>query len=428
MKLRGILENALAGLRRQRSVFCGMTGNVDIVLSIRDDMFLAAQQRFGSDPAASDEPPSPNISGTVEALDYAAWFMARGSGGEADIPSIRPLEPLIGMFPNFRAVGGTGAQAANWLAHAGFKNTVLYLPYFDEAFREVLHLDGMEIIDNNDGYADVMAADPTFSEVHCIFDYRQNARLRYGRREAGAPRHDRVILDGDRCNSLLRISERFHNRVCSRHDESSLLVTGYNLCRSMDNFRDFVEQSARLMRDYRLSNRDSGFIHIEDCFQWDNAPERRNTVAEKIWPLADSVGMNEAEFGELCAFFNLDESNPDAALLALADKSGLKRVCLHTATHCRAVTRYPRERELSAIGLAILFSSARAYYGTFVDVDGLVRLVEETAGISENAVAGDSVPLGGGYASVVVPTLSGMPIRSSIGLGDAFTAGLLAYL
>jgi Fructose/tagatose bisphosphate aldolase len=104
MKLREILDDSLANLKTDRRVFCGMTANVDVVIPFRGDDFLRAQRKFASDPSDADTPPNPNIASTTQALDYAAWFMVRGMGSEADIPSIRPLAPLIDMLPNYRAV------------------------------------------------------------------------------------------------------------------------------------------------------------------------------------------------------------------------------------------------------------------------------------------------------------------------------------
>lgn len=426
MKLRDVLEDALANRRTCRAIFCGMTGNVDIVIPFRGDDFLAAQRQFASDPADTAAPPNPSLADTRQALDYAAWFMARGIGGEADIPSIRPLTPLIDTSPHFRAVGGTGAQAANWLAGAGFDKTVLYLPFVSPDFDGLLH-PGMKIIDNNAGYADLMREDPTFSEVHCIIDYAKGTRLRYGGLTFETTGDDRVILSSDRCNSRLRIAREFHDEACRAHTDSSLLVTGFNLCRSLDDFHAFAGQCVELMRDYHAAN-PGGFVHFEDCFQWDQAPRRRAALAETIWTRVDSLGMNEVEYRELCDLFGLDAADVHASLLEMAHRHGLRRVCLHTSAVCRVVTRYPHLDETRAIGLAILFSGARAFYGDFVELDKLAQLIIATRSISENAVVPDPVPLADGYAGLEVPTLKGMPVKSSIGLGDAFTAGLLAYL
>ncbi len=426
--LRTVLENSLASLRLDRTILCGLTGNVDIVIPVRDGAFRAAQERFGSSPEASDQPPAPTIASPGQALDYAAWFMARGVGGEASIPSMRPVRELIESLPNYRSIGGTGAQAANWLAHAGFTGIVLYLPLYDEAFREVLLVDKMDIVDNRTGYADLLAEDAAFSEIHCILDYQQGARLRYGGADLTAPRHDRVILDGGRANADLRLAEDFIARAERAYPESSLLVNGYNLCRDLEIFHRFAGETRELIRRYRAANPRNSFVHIEDSYQWDHVQERRDTISQTIWPLADSLGMNEVEFGAECALFGLDATRLTESLLEIARRHGLKRVCLHTAANCRTVTRFPIERELLAIGLAILFSSAKAYYGAFVGLDKIRRLIAETAEISENALVSEAVPLVDGYRELLVPTLAGLPVRASIGLGDAFTAGLMAYL
>lgn len=419
------LEDALAAPNPERRIFCGLTANVEYVLPFAGDEFLKAQDEFGARPGPpGGARPSPVIASVQNALEYAAWFMVRGTGGEGDMPSCDPVMPLVDSRPHSNTIGGTGIQAANWLAHAGYAGTVVHIPYHAPAFDGLFHKD-LRFIDNNRGYADLMAGVP-FSEVHCIVDYARGTRVRTTEGIVEAPRHDRVILSADRCNSRLRVSPGFRAAARLPCPDSSLLVTGSSSPRELGDFHRFVDDCVALIRDYRQAN-PRGFIHIEDCYQWLDAAERRRTIAERIWPIVDSVGMNEAEYLDLAEFFGLDASDSYASLLRLASRHGLKRVCLHTATHCRAVTKYPPEAERRAMALAIVFSSARAYFGGFVERPGLLRLLEETRGISEKLVLPEA---GGaqGYAFIELPTLYGMPVRSSIGLGDAFTAGLMAYL
>lgn len=428
MILRDLLAGALAAPDFQRRVFCGMTANVDYVIPFAGDDFLRAQDMFGSNPPESAAPPDPNLRSTASALDYAAWFMAAGMGGEADMAATIPVRPLMDAFPHFRAVGGTGIQAANWLAHAGFSDVVLYLPWNAPEFDRLAHPD-LKLIDNNPGYLDLMADASEFSEIHCIIDYAKDTKVKYGGAIRSAPRHDRVILSCDRCNSHLRVSREFYAELCRpQRKRSAFLATGFNSPRQLGDFHRFVDECANLMLGYCRTNKGSSFIHVEDCYQWDNPRERRLTVAEKIWPLADSLGMNEVEYADLAALFELDREDVEGSLAAIAQRHGFSRVCLHGASSCRVVSKYPVELERKAIGMAILFSSARAYYGGFVGFDMLARLVEETEAISTAATAPDPVPAGHGYMFIETPTLYGMPVKSSIGLGDAFAAGQVAYL
>ncbi len=425
MNLHDVFQDAMANLKTGRKLFCGLTANVDIVVFFEGDDFLRAQERFGSDPAAGAEPPSSEPSTPAEALDHAAWFMANGTGGEANMPSIRPLLPLVDALPNSRVVGGTGAQAANWLAGSGFENVILYVPRNAPDFDGLLH-PNMRTLDNNREYAELMGGDREFSEIHCIIDYARGTNVRYGGTVRGAGRHDRLILSGDRCLSRLRVSKSFQDAACAPHDDSALLVTGFNSCRAMDDFSLFLDQCAALMDRYHEAN-PGGFIHAEECFQWDHPRERRRALAETIWPRSDSLGMNEAEYRDICGQFGLDAADARGSLLELARRYGLRRVCRHNSTNCLTVTRYPEVDELRAAGLAVLFSGARAFYGDFTERDGIDGLIRATRDISENAPIPGPVQLDGGYLCIEVPTLKGMPIKSSIGLGDAFTAGLIAY-
>ena len=64
---------------------------------------------------------------------------------------------------------------------------------------------------------------------------------------------------------------------------------------------------------------------------------------------------------------------------------------------------------------------------SFIGTDELERFLNLTHDL---ALSKSYYPrsLGNGYHAFHIPTLEGIPVSSSLGLGDAFTAGLLPYL
>lgn len=423
-----VFRDALDNLDTGRHIFCGLTANVDIILHFEGDQFAALQREYGEDailPAGGGPPPALTKT-PADVLRYAAWFIARGQGGEGDIASLATVQPLIDRLPQYRAVGGTGIQAANWLAKAGFVNTELYLPQNDAAFDGLVH-PGIRSHDNNAGYRELFGDDGVFSEVHCIVDYAEGARVLAKGGEKIAPASDRVIFSGDKANAKLRVSPSFMAAAARPRSSSALLVTGWNGPRTLADFNLFVEDCRELMREYRRGN-PGGFIHIEDCYQWKESNERRRITAERVWPLADSLAMNEVEYGILTEFFGLGGKDIPANLFEMAKLHGLRRVCMHTARLSRTVSTYPWEKECRALGLATLFSTARAYYGGFVGLDRIARMVEESRGLAEKAASPRHDRVDDRYEYMELPTLYGIPVKSSIGLGDAFSAGQVAYL
>jgi ADP-dependent phosphofructokinase/glucokinase len=92
------------------------------------------------------------------------------------------------------------------------------------------------------------------------------------------------------------------------------------------------------------------------------------------------------------------------------------------------VSAYPVEQEILADSLGILLSGAKAHYGRFVGLEELEAFLEAFRSFTQTKRIDSPQPLGNGYRAFSLPTLKGIPIASALGLGDAFTAGLLVHL
>lgn len=429
MTLYPLLERSLQELRTERWIFCGYTGNIDWVVEIQNDAFLRLQEALQIWPDTfSEKLFHPEIRTIEDLVFYAISFFHTHSGGEGNLYTPELVDTVNQFLPGRFAIGGTGAQAANFLAHLGLLHVHLHLPVYTYFFETLLH-PALSIHHHTTFYAqhfgEAITRSP--SEIHCILDYHSGTLYRIGSHIFSTSGADRIILSHDRCNAKICINESFQKLLRHPHKEASFLVSGFNSPREIDDLRHFVTENERLIDEFRKSHPGCS-VCVEEAHYWDKARERIHLVAEHIYPHIDSLGMNRREFETMRSSMDFKTQDPIQFLYALAREYGLKRVGVHTKEECLVVSAYPFEQEILADSLGILLSGARAHYGRFVGQEELWKLLHIFRGLAQSKEITPPQPLEEGYQVFRIPTLAGMPVISALGLGDAFTAGLLVYL
>ncbi|MCX6089961.1 MAG: ADP-dependent glucokinase/phosphofructokinase [Atribacterota bacterium] len=429
MTLYDILLRSLSAMERGKDIFCSYSGNVDWVIPVEKERFLYFQKSMHHWPKTfTNSLHQPALRTMEDLINYVTYFLHMNCGGEGDLLNTELVSTVMETLPGYFAIGGTGAQAANYLSHAGYTNIYLHLPIFTSYFKDLLS-PTIHIFENNDYYENRMGKDIySLSEIHCIIDFAIGAAYQIADDILHTTRPDRVILSHDRCNSSLHISESFVEELNKPHPFISFLISGFNTLRNIGDLHHFARENENIIHRYRQAHPGNRSIHVEEGDHWEREEERRSIVFNSMYPLVDSIGMNEKEFSSIMSYHNFSASEPFSGLYGLIHRYGLKRVNVHTSQSCYVVSSYPVEQELLAIGLGILLSSARAYYGTFVEVDKLEQLIKETKSLSTSRTIPPAQKMSNGYYSLTIPTLQGMKIVSSLGLGDAFTAGVMAYL
>ncbi|MGC8779048.1 MAG: ADP-dependent glucokinase/phosphofructokinase [Candidatus Caldatribacteriaceae bacterium] len=429
MTLYSVLEQSLQELNEQRWIFCGYSGNIDWVAKIQNDAFLRFQEACQIWPETfSERLCRPEIRTIEDLIRYAIYFFHTHSGGEGNLHTPDLVDTINRFLPGHFAIGGTGAQAANFLAHLGFGHVELHLPVYTPFFQAVLH-PALSIHHSTAFYAQRFGEEITrsLSEIHCILDYDPETLYRIGSHVFRTSGQDRIILSHDQCNARIRISESFREILCQPHEEASFLVSGFNSLREIEDLQDFIGENERIIEDFRKHHPGCS-VCVEEAHYWDKAHERIHLVAERIYPHVDSLGMNQREFEAMRSSMDFKTQDPVEFLYNLCQEYALKRVGMHAKEECLVVSAYPFEQEVLADGLGILLSGAKAYHGRFVGKEELWALLHNFRHL---ALAKEIVlpkPLGNGYRAFRLPTLKGIPVASTLGLGDAFTAGLLAYL
>ena len=133
-----------------------------------------------------------------------------------------------------------------------------------------------------------------------------------------------------------------------------------------------------------------------------------------------SLGMSHSEFGELGLAGG--SSAPVSAMMALADRLELDRLCVHADHWAAAATRKDPRTEREALMAGCLVASARAAANRPVVPDD----IPEGATFREPSFA----PLArhGAWSIVACPSPYMPRPATTLGLGDSFTAGCLLVL
>ncbi len=196
------------------------------------------------------------------------------------------------------------------------------------------------------------------------------------------------------------------------------MLSGFNALE-----RDEFDRALTWSRQLASAWKDAGVpvIHMElaDFASSDN----RRRLLEAFAGICNSVGMNVAEFAELTPDAVVDEASIPTAMFGIASELQLDRVNVHADRWAISFTRGDPETELKAISYGCYTASVRAHAGYAVD----------PATASPTAALGPSpwpsiwpAAHGGHFVSCPTPHLA-QP-ATTIGLGDSFLAGTLAFL
>lgn len=420
------MERAEIAQREGRRIACAFTSNVDRVATL-DDALLDRLYEGRLFPA---DAPRVREAETVDALLLGiAQCIAAGDGIDLPIPEAVQTWLLDRMDGRLQ-IGGTGAQAAATLATLGFP-ALLHLT--GRSPRQIAVLPHREWIalGSPDGLVPLAAAaDPEDETMwHPVLEFAAGlpAPLR-GR--PPAPTANRVLIHYDPVNADFGIDPGFDAAMTDPAIEiGGLLISGFSQLAGRATLERVLWDTAVAVQIWRAA-RDDLVVHLELGAMPDAGAMLR--VLEVLQPAVTSVGFNIDECGQLLGARGEDQAAPGPDLVAqlrgLAARFPIPRVSLHTRAFCITVTAGDPERERDALLVGSLVAGTRARTGEFPAFADLEATLAQ-GGIDPAGMAlVDAVETGGnaGDSVVVTPGYRNERSIASVGLGDSFTAGVLA--
>lgn len=331
----------------------------------------------------------------------------RGVGGEVRIDWLGGPAWLAANLAFDCTMGGTGPQAAWTLTSLGARAV---MPLGDRSAHMVRCLPpGIEIY--QDGALvrtpDIRAEGQARSDIY-IFEYL--AGVSFG--DVAPPRSSRVIV---------RLSDPGLERddAFYRLSPGLAAAAGAGLVSGLNGVpMDQLDTAIARVRDLCLHWRKNGLdlVHLELASY--DTPEALERVLAGLSGAVTSVGMSHSELLPLAP----GETEVVAALASVGARLGVGRVCVHADDWAAALTTGDPERETLALMTGSLVAAARAEAGQPV-----ARVaVPAAARFAAPPFESKDAPDGWNLACCSTPYLA-RP-TSTLGLGDAFTAGCLLAL
>jgi ADP-dependent phosphofructokinase/glucokinase len=432
-RFRDALARAAARVQAARAenrlIACGFTSNVDRVATL-DAALL--ERLYGGRLVAGDRPRVALIDSVEDLLVAVAQCVAAGDGTDLIIREPAVQDWLLARMNGRQQVGGTGAQAASTLAALGFP-VLLHLTDRSPAQIAALAHREMIALSAADGLVpvDAAVADGVATMWHPVLEFAAGLPAPLPGRPA-APVANRILFGYDPVNAAFSVDPDFAAALADPALAiDALLVSG---------FSQLLERGARARALHQVVEtitrcralRPGLFVHLELGAMPDFSAVAKIVAA--LRPVVSSIGLNIDELRELQAVLGVTMAAPGPALVAqvqeLRDRYPVPRLSVHDRAFCLTVTDGDPERERDALLFASLVSATRARIAAFPEMDDLAPPLQ-TARINAAGLAFlrslDAEEDGCAAAGVVAtPGLEIAGPVATVGLGDSFTAGILA--
>jgi ADP-dependent phosphofructokinase/glucokinase len=332
--------------------------------------------------------------------------VARGVGGEMLFPWPEGAEWLAENLDLTCSLGGTGAQAAWVLSAIGAPAATSLGDRSAHMLAQlppgVLVFEGDRLLPSED----LTPRGERQGDIY-IFDYSAGVPV------AGVvpPRSSRIIV-------RLADPGLDDDPDFDRHTPKLAATAGAGLISGFhaippDDVAAGIERVRALCHSWREQG--LGIIHMEmagyETVEW------LESVLDAFAGVVTSIGMSHSELRQLAPGVP-----PPDAMLALAERLRVSRLCVHADEWAASVTRGDLGEEREALMSGSLLAAARAEAG------GPVSAVSVPAAARFEAPPFDAGELRDGWHFVAVSTPYIDRPASTLGLGDTFTGGCLLVL
>ena len=422
---------AEAARRGDVRIACGFTVNLDRVAAFDQAMAdrLFAGQRI--DVAAPRVSRADSID---DLLTGIAQCVTSGAGRDLPVRDVSVQKWLLERVCGRVQIGGTGAQSGATLASLGFP-VLIHLTGHSPEQIAALPARGWMAVGAGDGLEPIEAAsDPTDSTMwHVVLEFAEGVRLPL-RGAPPAPSADRVIVSYDPVNSAFTIAPGFDAALRDPdHEIGALLISGFSQLTERERLEQVLRDAAVAIRSWRVA-RPRMPVHLELGAMPDQDSVAR--LLETLHPVVTSIGLNIDELRDLLGGLGVTMAEPGAELVAqfrwLAARYPAPRWSLHTREFCLSLVDGDAAKERDALLFGSLVATTRSQIGDFPRLSDLQTTLERaevnpagiallrSLGIADGGCTSDGL--------VVTPGLQVEGAKASVGLGDSFTAGVLAML
>ena len=412
-------------------IACGFTANLDRVAVFDQalaDRLFAGQRIDGAAPRVS------RAESIDDLLTGVAQCVTAGTGCDLPVRDAAVQDWLLERVTGRVQIGGTSAQAAATLARLGFP-VLIHLTGRSPGQVAALPARELMAVGSGEGLAAIEAAsDPMDPAMwHVVLEFAEGVRLPLPG-AMPAPAANRVIVSYDPVNSAFTIEPGFDAALRdSDHEVRALLISGFSQVTEREMLERVLRDAVAAIPIWRAT-RPRMPVHLELGAMPEPVSVAR--VLETLHPVVTSIGLNIDELRDLLHALGVTMAEPGSDLLAqfrwLAARYPVPRWSLHTREFCLSLVDGDAAKERDALLFGSLVAATRSRIGDFPRLSDLQATLERAVvnpagiallhslGIADDGCVDDSL--------VVTPGLQIEGAMASVGLGDSFTAGVLALL
>lgn len=269
--------------------------------------------------------------------------------------------------------------------------------------------------------------------IHWILEYNKGLKIELNGTTYESPRANRFIAAWNPVNCRLRVSEEFKRDIFLIPDKfTHFLVSGFHILLERypegKTCEDFIVPVARFVS--QMKERLGLKVHYE--FASIGSPMIRSLVARYIFPVIDSLGLNEIEFATLLSDLGEQELAKELkdtrfpivklvdGLLKIMERTSLKRIQLHTLGHYISITRQKNEiNERTALLFSAILAATRSLLGRYETLEDL----EKGLKVPTITLTGyEGIKNIDNFNLVIVPTKVVQSPKLTVGLGDIISS------
>ncbi|MBE3584521.1 MAG: hypothetical protein IMX01_10475 [Limnochordaceae bacterium] len=430
---RKLAERALEQLVKNasdRTVHCGYTMNTDVV-TVVDPATLAAQLRESAGATRASGVSNGVVVTLSDLAEVVEKSVREGLGSEWPVGEASVLEWLRSHLAGQLRVGGTGAQVADNVSALGFAS-IVNAPV--ASYRQLALLTPSSRLWLATPHGLVLRSslrstpDDEPPVYHFILEFLASARVA-----------ERLILPYDPDGRVLRICDVFiEATLVPMSPPPRLVISGFNApVLESERLMAFIERVRGHLLRYR-SVHPGAIVHLE--LGKSHRASIRRRVLEEVVPLVDSLGMNIEEAVQLVRDLDIDhlaaslQENPALVCREVRSALGVSRLNIHSPawTISALALEGPigEEMERLALTAGTLLAAARASLGRSPTLEELHSIAVPIPVHPDGVAFVETLEQRGweDMGVVAIPARQVLHPKLTVGLGDAFTAGIVAVI
>ncbi len=336
-------------------------------------------------------------------------------------------------------LGGTSANMASLLSPLPLKRILVYANPLTRELAELFPERENLFVLTRENDKPVLCSprkawkDQGIFAIHWILEYNKGLKIELDGTIYEAPRANRFIAAWNPVNCRLRVSEEFKRDIFIIPDKfTHFLVSGFHILLERypegKTCEDFIIPVAEFVT--QMKEKLGLKVHYE--FASIGSSVIRSLVVKHIFPVIDSLGLNEIEFSTLLNDFgeqDLAKELKDArfpivklidGLLKIMQRTSLKRIQLHTLGHYISVIREKNEiNERTALLFSAILAATRSLLGRYETLEDLKKGLE----VPTITLTGyEGIKNIESFNFIIVPTKVVQSPKLTVGLGDIISS------